>query len=473
MSKNLILSLVVFYVTQPVLVMAQFAVSASAISSVLINSAEENQQDRLKIKFSAVSQSAADSALGLKTDDQTNFKMAINAGQTNPLGEDSASKLTLRLQSLNSDGDLMLAIPEGYVEWGTALRTTIGRKVTTFSEVDRALDMGVINPVLTVDQIRAEQQGIMGAHFQQSWNEFSMQFSAMGLYLPNQAPGVREDGGRLVAANRWASTPPEKLKFNNELKDINYKIQDIDYAKIMNHQGFVAGLGWQFQQSAVKASYGRLPLNDVVIQREIFADLEVRPQVLLSPVVTYQDVFTADFTFETGPVLTTIGLVQSNPDNQAAPGKLETQKISASTTYAIVAEYPLHQEESFIRSLSLAAAETRGGEIEDINSTGGKSDFILTPQRFKFNKPVQLKAMVSLWEGRVQKVFADIKFIYDREQQGSLLDTEINYHTALAGLVLEAGVTVVGVSEENSDDKRFLFQSQVNDRVYGGISYEF
>lgn len=446
-------------------------------SSFISKSKEAAVRDQLKIKFGAIFQSAPDGSLGLNNNDQNNFKMAIDGVQKNPFGVDSSSKLSFRLQSLNSKGDLLMAIPEAYIEFKgplePSIEVTIGRKNISYSDVDQRLEMGIINPLLTDDQIRIEQQGLMGLHMKKQFGGFSLGFSALGLYLPHQGPGVREENGRLIAANRWAATPPQKLRFNNELKDITYKITTIDYAKIVNHQGYMAGLSWQFEQSAVKASFGRLPMNDLVISREIFADLDVRPQVNLTPVVTDQDVVTADFSFETGTLLTSVGLIRSQPANKAAEAQYETQKISASTTYAISVEYPLHDNTGFLKSVSLSAAETRGGDIEDLDSQGEKSDFVLTPQRFKFNKPVQFKSQLALFESRRQKIFADVKLIYDREQKGSVLDTEVSYLTALPGFTVNTGVTLVGVSEDNVDDKRFLFQYQVNDRIYGGLSYEF
>lgn len=458
------------YVLIAHLVLSQTSTAQTAANTVVVLKDSGDQVNLLQMQFGVNVQSAADNQRpGRAINDQTGLKLQLLGSQKNPFGESTATKISFQLHSLNNKNDLLVAVPEAYV---TVNEFSFGRKKSTLSRADQILNLGIINPTLTSDQIQMEQQGLTGLYFEKKWDTFSLNVAAVGLYLPSQAPGVRAEDGQLIGVNRWATTPPEKLRFNNEIKEINYKITDLNYGKIINHQGILLGLGWQFEQSLVKFGIGRLPINDVVLLREVFADLEIRPQVYLSPEVIYQDVFTSDFTFETGPILTTLSLVRSQPDNKFPGSKQETQKIEASTTYALMAEYPLHKQAFFLNSISVAAAETRGGEIEDIDDSGGPAEFILQPQRFKFNKPVQLLAKMTVWDGRSQKLTSDVKWVYDREQQGSLLDADLTYSMS-SGLAVKGGLTVIGVTENNDDDKRFLYKMQANDRIYGGLSYVY
>jgi hypothetical protein len=468
MMKFNSIPVVIAYLMSTSVAIAQSVKDVPSARSVVKESAELT--GALRLKFGLNMQSAdANLTESSEINDQFGIKFQVLGQQKNPFGDGSATKISFQVQSLNSKNDLLMAVPEAFL---TVNEFSFGRKKSSLSRADQILNLGIINPTLTADQIQFEQQGLTGLHFEKKWQTFSVSMTALGGYLPSQAPGVREQDGALVGVNRWASTPPEKLRFNNEIKEINYKVTDVDYASILNHQGVLAGIGWQFEQSLVKIGVGRLPMNDIVISREIFADLEIRPQVYLTPVVIDQDVFSTEFIFETGPVLTTISLLQSQPNNKPASPKFETQKIAASTTYALMAEYPLRQRSSFLNSVSLAVAETRGGEIEDIDDSGAPAEFILQPQRFKFNKPVQLMAKLNLWDGRSQKITSDIKWVYDREQKGSLLDADVNFGLA-SGLSVNGGFTVIGVGEDNDDDKRFLFRMQANDRIYGGLNYVY
>ena len=63
-------------------------------------------------------------------------------------------------------------------------------------------------------------------------------------------------------------------------------------------------------------------------------------------------------------------------------------------------------------------------------------------------------------------------WLYDREQVGSILSSELNIHL-LNSLNIETGFDVIGTEDQKTENYGFLQNFQANDRVYGGLDYVF
>ncbi len=453
---------------------------------------------KAEVGFSA--QSISQKASSQQFDDSQSVNIRFLRSAPATTDSNFSTKLAIEAHTLNTEGDLLLAAPEFYLNWGStgdsgetrksattsSAELSIGRKINQFSSVDQFFGFGLIEPNFGWQGIERTEQGLAGLHThlksaQAEWGGLELTASLTGIFLPNQNAGVKQVGSNLVASNRWAPAPPRQLRINGELKDINYKIDDIDYARIINQQGYFAKLGWTTGLVALSLGAGDLPMNDLAISREIYTDLDLNPKVILVPQVLRHQITQAEVKFKSedgaGEWVATLGVLGSDPRETQIPEGLEGQSPQSATITSAVLTWKNKSSMFSVRELGLGYIQVSGGDIQDFKSDGSTAQFQLQKSRFQFEQALQAQVGIELLENAQSLVTNNTRFLYDLNQRGSYLDSKINWQVRKLGLHLQAGLTVLGVESSNPDadevDLGLLEKMSANDRVYGGVSYVF
>ncbi len=368
------------------------------------------------------------------------------------------------------------AVPELYIANSSqnAFQWTLGRKVASGSEIDQRFNLGLINPVLTQDYIHYESQGLTGLSAVYTASYFKLGFGFMGLYVPNQGPMVEEDNGQIITANRWAKKPPVQFAFNNQNKAIVYSIKDYKFEDIIFNSGARAelALGQKSETPVLSLSYSRQPINEVVLARETYANLDIIGQVQLAPVVVYTKNVTADLSYKKGAATYFASFIQDAPENKSAPEYHSIQNLEGITGYAMGLEYQIDNKYFHNLISEISAAEFYGGKISDLNSDGGENIFTFTKQRLQFTRPLQFKVQSDFNVLGQKKLTTVVKWLYDQKQRGTMFSGQLALQQTQA-LQLSLGADVLGKDDENLKDELFLDQYKSNDRVYGGMVYVF
>jgi hypothetical protein len=202
------------------------------------------------------------------------------------------------------------------------------------------------------------------------------------------------------------------------------------------------------------------------------------PVVLRHQVATFETFYVAKLT--DSKLKSTFGVLSSSPEQKSAEVGFETQNPQSSIVTSVVMKWEENAETvspSFFRSVEVAVAQVAGGEITDSKANGEPAQFTLAKSRFQFTRPVQL-VVGSLWLDQARHAVSnETKFVYDLDQEGSLLESKISWNLKNFGLRLDAGLTVLGVVTvddlKDDSDRQFLDKYSANDRVYGGLTYVF
>ena len=365
--------------------------------------------------------------------------------------------------------------PHHQMSPATAAKVTYGRRIFNDSMIDQEFNLGLINPFLTQDRLHYIDQGLMGLHVEMEQKFWSLRLAYLPLYLPNQGPSVKEEDGKIVTANRWALRPPTQFAFNNQNKAIVYSITDYKVQDILFKDGVSLStrLGPEKDFPYIVLSYSRKPINEIVLARETYANLNIVGQVFLSPVVLYTKNFTADLRYENQNTQWFISYIQDYPENQTAPTYYSIQNLQGIEGIAAGAHFDMQELLNWPLQWGLVAAKITGGEIQDINDDGSQNLFTFTKSRILFRQPVIASLNAAL--NRSGSFSSQIKWLYDLEQKGSILSTLIAFHPVKTFNVM-LGIDILGTeadanSAQNGGD--FLQQYQANDRVYGGMQYVF
>jgi hypothetical protein len=350
----------------------------------------------------------------------------------------------------------------------------LGRKIVTSSQLDQVFNLGLMNPELTQDFITYQQQGLTGFHQDIDAKMWGIQLGILPVYLPNQGPSVKELNGKIESSNRWVKKPPTQFAFNDSNKEIIYSVQYDEVSKLILTPGVLAQIRFGEMNNKLHSivSFSKKPMNEPVLERETFADLDIVGKVNLVPNVIYDDLFTVDLRYQDRNFKSAVSYISDRPENKTARSFYSIQNLQPITGYSFFAEYELPHFKARSVTLGFAIADFFGGEIRDINADGSENIFTFTKQRMQYQKPLQLYVRSDLFSVSGMSSRGDLKWLYDREQKGSLLSAQIHI-PAMRTLEAHLGFDILGTEQQQKEDYGFLQQFQANDRVYGGLEYVF
>jgi hypothetical protein len=297
------------------------------------------------------------------------------------------------------------------------------------------------------------------------------------LYLPNQEPQVREEGGSLVSSNRWAQRPPPQFQFADKNHPIEYVIRDYRISEIISNQGYSASafLGEDPKRPLLQIAYANHPVNEIPLMRDTYGTaMDFVGHVNLSPVVTYHEVQSADVNFDFLNIQTTFSYMEDKVSNKTAAENEALQNLAPLQVYGMYVAADVSPWVKRQLIFSLAAAEMKGGEIKDLDSNGKESIFTFSTRRTQFKAPVTLGLATELAFIRSKPLKTQVRWTYDRTDKGSLLSTQLGYEVIL-NMNIHVGADLLGVEQNLPEDasSNFLDRNQANDRVYGGLQYVF
>lgn len=351
----------------------------------------------------------------------------------------------------------------------------LGRKKKEWSELDRRWQLGLWQPKFAMDALRPEEQGLSGVFLNYTRQGWEVLGFATPIFIPSLGPDIREEGGSLVADSRWYRTPSRNYDFNNRINDINYDLDIPEAAKLVGNGGvaFMGRVGNKEQGPWFTASAGHLPVNDLILKRKNFKEVAAdKISVTVSPDVTYHSIYSADIGYAFENLKSSISYLQDEPKEKLPESDWTIQKLNPLKAYAAALEFSLPFVLTKSMSFQMEYLRVNGGGIVDIRSNGELDDITLFDQRLKFTNALSFRA-----EGQLASFFhrpfvARVKYLYDYDQRGSLLNTEFLYYPTQKWAVVMGG-DVLGIQDETFNPSGFLNQYRANDRIYGGMTYVF
>ncbi len=373
------------------------------------------------------------------------------------------------------------AAPQFYVGFGDQKQSfmAVGRLKKNFNFLDSFYNLGLYNSYFSNDFIDYKEQGLTGLHFQLS-NGFVGAYVGIDPYfLPNQEPQVHEDAGTLVSSNRWAQRPPPQFQFAQQNRKIEYAIRDYKLNEIIENPGQVASffIGGHDQRPFFQLSYANHPLNEIPLTRDTYGSAnDFVGHVNLSPVVTYHEVGSADLNLDFEPVQLTLSYAEDKVRNKTASESETLQHLNPLKVYGASISANLKNWADRVLILSLCTAEFKGGEIIDLTQDGKESIFTFSSARTRFRSPTTLGLSTELFLFNSHPLKSQLRWTYDRTYKGTLASLNFSIET-LNHVELNVGADVIGVEQKlpaNTDaNSNFLDRNQANDRVYGGLQYDF
>jgi hypothetical protein len=354
-------------------------------------------------------------------------------------------------------------------------RVYVGRKKNGWSEADHEWNLGVWQPYFELDALRPQEQGLTGLFLDVNNTEWQVLGMVTPIFIPTLGPDIREEDGGLVADSRWYHAPSRQADLiTNKPTPITYKLSIPEAAKLAAHGGyaFMGRVGNKDKGFWAVSSYGYMPVNKLLLKRNIKYQINQDVGVIVSPDLNYHSVFSTDLGYTQGNARVTFSFLQDNPEDKLPDQDWVLQKIYPLRAYTAGIEWTIPKFFSRSISLQLDYLRVDGGEIEDIGSDGAVDDLNLFDQRVKFTDAVKVKMQGELARIYRHPLRVHFSYLYDKEQKGSMVNTEFMFYPKQE-LALLLGADFLGTAENTPKTSGFLNQYRANDRIYGGMTYVF
>lgn len=354
-------------------------------------------------------------------------------------------------------------------------RFYLGRKKNTWSEMDRAWNLGLWQPYYELDALRPEAQGLTGLFLDLNRDNWQVLGFVTPISIPSMGAGVREEGGSLVSDSRWYHVPSNSVDFTNDRPMyITYKFSIPEAAKLAGHGGYalMARAGNKEDGFWLVTGYAYKPTNQLLLKRNIKVATTSTVGVIVSPDVTYHSLSSIDLGYTQGNLRATLSYLQDNPEEKLPETDWAIQRLYGLQAYSASVDWTLPRFLSRSIFLGVNYLHVDGGKIQDIVSDGSADDINLYEQRLRFTDAIKVKVQGELARISRRPLVTKFSYLYDWEQKGSMINTEFLFYPDREWAFV-LGADFLGAEEDSHNESSFLNQFRANDRVYGGMTYVF
>lgn len=368
------------------------------------------------------------------------------------------------------------AVYELYVQNGVWLHSNdslaFGRKKMLWSDLDQTWNFGLWQPKYATDPTRPKQQGLSGFFYELNGENVGFKLAVSPIYIPNVGPDIREENGSIVSDSRWYRPPSKTFNLFNKQNNIVYKIDVGDISQLINNQGLSSQISYRSSQNLWgRAGFAFKPLNEILLKREEYKNIDRSVNVTVRPQVAYHELGTLEVGYDNKEWSFSVSVMADKPYEKRPDSGWAVQSPRPLQIYGAQAAYDL--SEKWLKPIRVSAAymKTFGGEIIDIKSDGTQDEITLFDRRLPFSNALKVGLEGEVMRVRTRPVVAKVSYLADFDQRGTMFNGELEYNTQKNWL-FTLGADVLGVEKESSETS-FLNQFRANDRVYGGIGYVF
>lgn len=372
-----------------------------------------------------------------------------------------------------------ILIPDLYVasspQFGPA-QVSLGRKKILWNRMDEEWQMGLWQPRFRWDYLRPELQGFTGAFVE--WKEENLYIvgNVIGLYIPEEGRPIKERDGSLVSDGRWFSSPQSQMRLMDTSTRIRYNLDIPDLKEIILKDGYnlSARLGNLDKGFWIQGAYGYKPISQLLFRYNGFLRLENTDTIVdatVVPRVVYHRIQSAEAGYAGDRVAFWISGTRDAPEDNESLDGWTYQRINPILASSATLQFLFGLTSVNPTRLTFSYLRVDGGDSYDQGDLASGSSSIFG-SRLEFGDAASMKIEGPVLHIKGHVLNAFLRWVYDFQQQGSMALTEFQY-SVVENWNVKLGADLLGVVDENSGKKGFLYKYRANDRVYGGLTVVF
>ena len=357
----------------------------------------------------------------------------------------------------------------------------LGRKRMPWSVLDADWGLGIFQPLLRVDYLHPEQQGLTGLFVTWKGADASLTLFGSGLFIPEQTPTYQIENQKLISSSPWFSEPANRaILTEGQPSEILYTLHlDTNKVIFQTSLGVLFTIGQLDHGGWVKGAYAYKPNNRVPVPFTHHVEPTTEVIVDIYPRAEFHHVATFDVGYSTGNGTDTksdfsIATLLEVPENPETESSMNRQKLDLQTM--VSPSFGMHMKQAIFPELwfktsYLYRADGRAyGEGPLVDA--GASPESLFGYRLDFTNAFLLSVGAELLGSSTQRLETSFRWIEEFDQSGSLLMIEVRYYP-VQNLALFVAGDFLGARVDDSDETGLITKYRGNDRVIGGISYAF
>lgn len=387
------------------------------------------------------------------------------------------------LVSVDGTEQAYIAAPQAYVVWRPArakgFSVTLGRKVHSWSRLDREWRLGVWQPYVRWDYLHPVEQGLTGLFFSHKGRDVEVTAFATGIFLPDQGPEFEVEDGEFHSSNRWFRQPGSRHTVFNQDRRLNYELERPAEKDILFHAGYGLSLlvGNEKSGGWLRASMANKPINQLHIGIEGYHSITqtnhfLESMAIVHPRVARHNVATVEAGFQRDSFGGWVSVTDESPLNPNLPKEWEESSLNPSRFFGATVMHRLpwqgfrkHWLKYSYMQVSEDVPTPENGVHED--------DLESSLDRYPYKRVVGVEWDAPLIDRARQKLNLAVRYLYSIPEEGALLSAGIDYLPS-PRTRWNIGVDVLGANREPGDDDAGLMSLyRNNDRVMGGFSYVF
>jgi hypothetical protein len=412
-----------------------------------------------------------------RVDHFSTFDLYLDAKTEGPWIE---SRVFVQSQiGLNNSDYRFIELPEVYIATArpraSGVQASLGRKLVSWSELDRVWSTGAFQPRFRWDYLRPQPVGLLGGHLAYESPSIRAHLFYSPIFIPDRGAPLDFSEGRIRSVSPWMVNPPQTIEILRRQDSVRYEAAIPRVGEIIQ-QHSVAGhfsMG-QERGSAFSASYAYKPMNQLLMSYT--ADLDLGSQggarAILHPRVAYHHLATSDLSYSGERWTGSLSFMGDIPvDSSPALGETIQRAgrfflVSPTLRWNPFAAKEQRRGERQGLSLSYLHAFGRDRPDDGAIFDGGGSEF---DSRFPFKDAALFSMRLPKW----RRFGADLKLLLDIRNPGTIVSWQLSYEPRKDWVMYFASDVLSSFSDRDSGGTNFIRRYRENDRFMGGVAHVF
>lgn len=332
-------------------------------------------------------------------------------------------------------------------------RLSVGRRLETWSVLDRTWDLGLWEPLNRFDALRPIDQGLTGAFLEAGTGNVKVVIFASPVFIPEQGGGFTLQNGKFRTTNPWFVEPTDRLILFSETTQVQYDLRTPSTGSVITHASGGALLRYGNFQDGFHAqtSYAIKPRNQLSTPFEgslnltdttSYAFVQIEPQVIYHQLAAFElgySGMSADG--ERGFSVGVSGLADI-PMNESPGDGLTYQTLDPLTLFSPHVSAAFDLGRSMDVDLAVSYLTSSGGGFTMRGPFA--SDKAVFGSRVPFREAVALDGRVAIGKGRRTTVTFGGRWLEELAEQGSLLSADASVDFSMNGHTQDWRVSLMG-----------------------------
>ncbi len=389
-------------------------------------------------------------------------------------------------------------VPEAYLDLQTAnfseaelngnlrARLSVGRRLETWSVLDRTWDLGLWEPLNRFDALRPIDQGLTGAFLEAGTGNLKVVVFMSPVYIPEQGGGFSVQNGKFRSSNPWFVEPTDRLILFSETTQVQYDLRTPSTGSVISHASGGALIRYGNFQDGFHAqtSYAIKPRNQLSTPFEgslNLTDTTSYAAVQIDPRVVYHQLAAAEIGY---------GGMSDDGENGFSVGVSALADVPINETPGTNLTYQT-LDPLLLLSPHVSGAFEIGRNVDVdvslsyLNSSGGgftmrgpfASDKAVFGSRVPFREAVAIDGRVAIGKGRRTTVTFGGRWLEEIAEQGSMLSADASVDFSMNGSTQDWRISlmgdVLGSRLPANENQGYVSRYRGNDRFMTQVRFIF